>query len=98
MQHLDHGRVLQQLGERRPVVDQQRIDQVGALAFADLQQAGDRVKGVDPHKLGVHRHERQVAPAGAVLRQAGVVTNPVNINSHAALPSRMPRSIYRPAT
>ena len=86
MQHLDHARVVQQRGERRPVADAQRIDQHGLPTIADLHQTGDRIEGVDPHELGVQHHERLRAPGGTLLRQLGVVTDPVNVDAHAGLP------------
>jgi hypothetical protein len=45
-----------------PVADQQRVDQVGALAVADLDQPGFRVEGVDPHEFGVEGDEGQLLP------------------------------------
>ena len=98
MQHLDHTWRFEQRGERPPVADAQRVDQVGAVATADLQQPGDGIEGVDAHELGVQRDEGQRLPGSAMLGQAGVVENPVNVVSHAALPSRMPRSIYAQAS
>ncbi len=86
VQDFEHRRVFQQRGQRLPGVDGQRIDQVGAFAVADLQQAGNRVEGVDPHEFGVEGNERQLLPLGAKLREAFVVANPVNIDSHTALP------------
>ncbi len=59
MHHFDDVGVFEQRRQRPPVVDQQRINQPGALPVADLQQRGDRIKSVDPHELGVERHERQ---------------------------------------
>ena len=97
MQHLDHAWRFEQRSKRSPVADTQGVDQVGAVASADLQQPGDRVEGVDAHELGVQGDEWLRLPGGAMLGQAGVVENPVNVVSHAALPSRMPRSIYAQA-
>ena len=86
MQHFDHRLVFQQGGQGLPVVDGQRVDQVRPGAVANLDQAGNRVKGIDPHKFGVEGYERQLLPFGAMLAEAIVVANPVNIDGHTALP------------
>src|SRR3546814_4782833 len=38
MQHLDHRLVFEQRGEWRPVMDQQRIDQVGQIGRASCRE------------------------------------------------------------
>lgn len=86
MQHLEHSRVFQQCGQGLPVVDGQRVNQVGAHAVANLQQACNRIEGVDPHEFCVEGDERQLLPLGAKLTEAIVVANPVNIDGHTALP------------
>ena len=86
MQHLDHRRVFQQRRKRLPVIDCQRVNQVGSRPIANLNQTGNRIKGVDPHKLGVESYERQMLPFKAMLAEAIVVANPVNIDGHTALP------------
>ncbi|MNP55336.1 hypothetical protein D3C76_1499740 [compost metagenome] len=86
MDNLDHRWIFQQGGQGLPVIDGQRIDQVGTFAIADLQQACDRVEGVDPHEFGVEGNERQLLPLGAKPTEAIVVANPVNIDGHTALP------------
>ncbi|MCY1401632.1 hypothetical protein D9M71_167550 [compost metagenome] len=86
MDNLDHGRIFQQRGQRLPVVDGQRINQVGTFAIADLQQACDRVEGVDPHEFGIEGNEWQLLPLGTKPTEAIVVANPVNIDGHTALP------------
>lgn len=98
MQDLDHAIVVEQLGQRLPVIDQQRVDEESALAVADLYQPGFRVKGVDPHEFGVHCHERQLAPLPAALGQGLVVTDPVYFDGHEALPLTLARSIYGAGT
>ncbi|EPN49129.1 hypothetical protein A245_29166 [Pseudomonas syringae pv. actinidiae ICMP 19096] len=95
MHHFDDIGVFEQRRQRCPVVDQQRINQPGALPVANLQQRCDGVKRVDPHKLGVERDKRQRLPLCAMPGEAVVVANPVNIDGHTALPSTMARSIYR---
>ncbi len=86
MHDFDHGRIFQQRGQRLPIVDGQWVNQVSAYAIADLQQACDRVKGVDPHEFGVEGNEWQLLPLGAKLTEAIVVANPENIDGHTALP------------
>ena len=94
MQHFGDGGVFEQFGQWLPVIDQQRVDQKSALPVADLDQTGFGIEGVDPHELGIECHEGQLTPLPAMLRQAEVVTNPVNIDGHKALPRTMARSIY----
>ncbi|MNG14648.1 hypothetical protein D3C84_984200 [compost metagenome] len=94
MQDLDHLRIFKQAGQRLPVAYAQRIDQVGPCPVTDLDQTGFRIEGIDPHELGVECHEGQRAPLQAVLCQAAIVANPVNIDGHKALPQTMARSIY----
>ncbi|MCY1374960.1 hypothetical protein D9M71_634470 [compost metagenome] len=86
MDNFDHRRVFQQSGQWLPVVDGQRVDQIGANAITDLQQAGDWVEGVDPHEFGVEGNEWQLLPLGTQPSEAIVVANPVNIDGHTALP------------
>ncbi|MNS18168.1 hypothetical protein D3C72_498580 [compost metagenome] len=86
MDDFDHSRVFQQRGQGLPVVDGQRINQVSAYAIAHLQQAGDRIEGVDPHEFGVEGNVGQLLPLGAKPAEAIVVANPVNIDGHTALP------------
>ena len=69
-----------------PIVDGQGVDQVSAHAITDLDQPGNRVKGVDPHEFGVEGDEWQLLPFGAMLAEAIVVADPVNIDGHTALP------------
>ena len=57
-----------------------------ATPACDLQQACDRVKGVDPHEFGVECNVGQLLPLGAKPGEAIVVANPVNIDGHTALP------------
>ncbi|MNZ29718.1 hypothetical protein D3C78_469720 [compost metagenome] len=86
VQHLDHGRIVQQCGEGRPVANLQRIDQPYCLAVADLQQRRDRIEGVDPHELGIQGNERPTAPGTAAGGKGRVVQDPADIDSgHGAL-------------
>ncbi|MDT4877319.1 hypothetical protein FQZ97_1128280 [compost metagenome] len=65
MEYLDHFRRFQHGGERRPVTDQQRIDQPRPLAVAHLHQAGCRVEGIDTHELGIDCEVRPLFPVVA---------------------------------
>ncbi|MNR46068.1 hypothetical protein D3C85_1649920 [compost metagenome] len=81
-----------------PVTDQQRVDQEGTLAIADLDQPGFRVEGVNPHEFGVDGDKGQLMPVAAVFGQALVVTDPVYFDGHEALPLTLARSIYGAGT
>ncbi|MNH11134.1 hypothetical protein D3C79_706400 [compost metagenome] len=94
VQNLDHPGVFQQFGQRLPVADPQRVDQISTRAVANLDQPGNRIKGINPHELGVDGHEGQLAPLLAVFSQTAVVANPVYFDGHKALPQTMARSIY----
>nr|GFC51011.1 hypothetical protein [Tanacetum cinerariifolium] len=73
--HFDDVSVFQQRSQRFPVIDQQRIDQVGARAIANLQKRGNGIEGVDPHEFGVERDKRQRLPLCAMLGEAVVGTS-----------------------
>lgn len=78
MQHLHHPLVFEQLGEGAPVLDQQRIDQPLLPAIAHLHQTGRRIEGIDAHELGIEREVRLCAPFPALLRQAGIIADPLD--------------------
>ncbi|MNE50585.1 hypothetical protein D3C80_1451680 [compost metagenome] len=96
MEYLDHRRRFEHGGERRPVADQQRVDQPGPLAVAHLHQAGCRIEGIDTHELGIEGEVRPLLPVPALLRKAGIVANPLDIEcAHEHLPGFKCGALYR---
>ncbi len=75
MQDLDYRSILKQRDKGRPVANTQRINERGALAIANLDQTGNRVKCLGANKFGINGNEGQPTPLVAAACQLGVIIN-----------------------
>ena len=79
VKHLGHALIAHKLGERRQVVDHQRIDRDALSRGGNLDQAQARVERALAQKLGIDGNRVELAGALAKVEQSLMCGN-VHIN------------------
>ncbi|EGG99964.1 hypothetical protein imdm_318 [gamma proteobacterium IMCC2047] len=69
MHHLDDIRAFQQFNQRPEIGNWQWINQKTSILSGNLKQRRLRIKGVNPHKLGIKSNTGAIGPMAGRLLQ-----------------------------